>query len=480
MKFSELESIMAAQNINILADIARALGATPQSVSNWKARDQVPHHIAAKINSLKLEKLDKNKNYESNIRFAQFGNEDEKISFTDILLTLSEQIKIIFLVPFVTLFFTFTHVKFIKQPIYESYATILLPGNNSGLGANGLSGFATQFGVNVGAGSQADLSSPSLFPELLSSRTFAEKILFKKFKTEHYGKELSLLAILTHGDQPPTEDKNTLLSKAINSLNAMLKFEKSPSSTFSLIKVSTTEPAFSKELAEIALSELESLNRYYKSQTVREKTMFIANRISSVEDELIDSEKKLKEFNEKNRQVSSPALQLVFDRLSREVEIKQGVFLTLKQQLELAKIEEVQETSIVQILDMPQLPIGPSNINLINSLMQAAIAGLFLGLLLSFIRAYFNSSNIDDRRKLRKVKSFVKKKGKDLILDRRIALIVTILLFTGLPFYLGHKSVEPVFFGRYSVVFMGINIVYVSTLIASISILFFSSRKNNN
>jgi hypothetical protein len=247
-----------------------------------------------------------------------------------------------------------------------------------------------------------------------------------------------------------------------------------------LIKVSTTEPAFSKELAEIALSELESLNRYYKSQTVREKTMFIANRISSVEDELIDSEKKLKEFNEKNRQVSSPALQLVFDRLSREVEIKQGVFLTLKQQLELAKIEEVQETSIVQILDMPQLPIGPSNINLINSLMRAAIAGLFLGLLLSFIRAYFNSSNIDDRRKLRKIKSFVKKKGKDLILDRRIALIVTILLFTGLPFYLGHKSVEPVFFGRYSVVFMGINIVYVSTLIASISILFFSSRKNNN
>ena len=480
MKFSELESIMASQNINILADIARALNATPQSVSNWKARDQVPHHIAAKFNSLNLEKFDKPKYSQSNIRFSQFNNEDEKISFTDILLTLSEQLKIIFLIPFITVFFTFTYVKFIKQPLYESYATILLPGSNSGAGMNGLSGIVSQFGVNVGTGSQADLSSPSLYPDLLSSRTFAEKLLFKKFKTEQYGKELSLLAILTHGDQSPTKDKKTLLSKAVISLNDMLKFEKSPSSTFSLIKVSTSEPAFSKELAEIALSELESLNRYYKSQTVREKTMFITNRISSVDDELIDSEKKLKEFSEKNRQVSSPALQLEFDRLSREVEIKQGIFLTLKQQFELAKIEEVQETSIVQILDMPQFPIGPSNINLINSVMLATIAGLFLGLLLSFLRAYLNSSNIDERRKLRKVKSFVKKKGKDMILDRRITLIVTILLSTGLPFYLGHKSVEPVFFGRYSVVFMGINVVYISTLIASISLLFISSRKKNN
>jgi uncharacterized protein involved in exopolysaccharide biosynthesis len=478
MKFSELESIMAAQNINILADIARALNATPQSVSNWKARDQVPHHIAAKINSLKLEKFDKTKDSMPNIRFAQLGNEDEKISFTDILLTLSEQLKIIFLIPFITVFFTFTYVKFMKQPIYESYATILIPGNNSGLGANGLSGIASQFGVNVGAGgSQADLSSPSLFPELLSSRTFAEKILFKKFKTEQYGEELSLLAILTHGDQPPTKDKKTLLSKAIISLNDMLKFEKSPSSTFSLIKVSTTEPAFSKELAEIALSELESLNRYYKSQTVREKTMFITNRISSVEDELINSEKNLKVFNEKNRQVSSPALQLEFDRLSREVEIKQGIFLTLKQQLELAKIEEIQETSIVQILDMPQFPIGPSNINLINSVLMAAIVGLFLGLLLSFLRAYLNSNNIDERRKLRKVKSFVKKKGKDMIFDRRIALILTVVLTIGLPFYLGHKSVEPVFFGRYSAVFMVINVFYILMLISSISILFITSRK---
>ena len=65
----------------------------------------------------------------------------------------------------------------------------------------------------------------------------------------------------------------------------------------------------------------------------------------------------------KNRQVSSPALELELDRIKREVEIQKSIYLTLKQQLELAKIEEIQETSIVQILDEPQIPLSPANKN---------------------------------------------------------------------------------------------------------------------
>ena len=50
MNFSKLEKIMTENGVNSLAEIARALSTTPQAVSNWKARDQVPHRIAAKLN----------------------------------------------------------------------------------------------------------------------------------------------------------------------------------------------------------------------------------------------------------------------------------------------------------------------------------------------------------------------------------------------------------------------------------------------
>ena len=51
MKFSEFEKLMNSNGITSLAEIARLLNTTPQAVSNWKARDQIPNHIVLKINS---------------------------------------------------------------------------------------------------------------------------------------------------------------------------------------------------------------------------------------------------------------------------------------------------------------------------------------------------------------------------------------------------------------------------------------------
>ena len=44
MKFTELQKILnKSLGIEKLADIARELGVTPQVVSNWKAKDNVPY-----------------------------------------------------------------------------------------------------------------------------------------------------------------------------------------------------------------------------------------------------------------------------------------------------------------------------------------------------------------------------------------------------------------------------------------------------
>ena len=164
-------------------------------------------------------------------------------------------------------------------------------------------------------------------------------------------------------------------------------------------------------------------------------------------------------------------------RLSRDVEIQKGIYLTLKQQFELAKIEEVQEASIVRVLDKPQVPLGPSNKNLKGNVLLAGLLGLGLGILLGFVRSYVNTGNIDERRKLRRARNFLKKKGKDVILDRRFSGIISVMFLIGLPFYLGHKSQNPVFFGMYSPKLMLANTVYVLALITSISLLIYLSRK---
>ena len=159
------------------------------------------------------------------------------------------------------------------------------------------------------------------------------------------------------------------------------------------------------------------------------------------------------------------------------MEVQKGIYLTLKQQLELAKIEEVQETSIVQVLDKPQVPLSPSNKNLKLNVLLAGIAGLALGIILGFVRSFLNNSDMGERRKLRRVRNFLKKKGKDIILDKRISGIVSILLLLGLPFYLGYESKSPVFFSRYSPILMVINTVYILTLATTVSMYIYLSRK---
>jgi len=328
--------------------------------------------------------------------------------------------------------------------------------------------------------STTDLSSPSLFPELLRSRTFAEKILDKQFYTKEFGKELSLLAILTHGDEAAEVGKETLITEALQSFGDILVFEQDPLSIFSVLKVTTSERLLSKKLTEVVLAELETLNRYFKSQTVNEKISFINQRIASVEDDLEASEQALKTFNEKNRQIASPALQLELERLTRDVEIQKGIFLTLKQQLELAKIEEVQESSILQVLDMPQIAIGPSNKNLKMSILLAVVLGFGLGISFGLIRSYLDNKNMDERKKLRRIKHFIKKKTKQTILDRRISGVVSLLMLVGLPFYLGYESKNPVYFGRYSPKLMIVIIVYVLMMLTSIGLYIYESRKKSH
>ena len=182
MNFSELESRMAAHGISTLAEISRVLDTTPQAVSNWKSRDQVPYHIISKVNRV----LPDNRTEHSfdKINEAVSPNElsyhrEEPTTISDIFLTLARQIKIIFLTTFISIFIAFTYVQFIKQPQYISKATLLLPENNSNMG--NLMGLASQFGINIPTSNTADLSSPSLFPELITSRVFLEKIIDKRF-----------------------------------------------------------------------------------------------------------------------------------------------------------------------------------------------------------------------------------------------------------------------------------------------------------
>ncbi len=137
---------------------------------------------------------------------------------------------------------------------------------------------------------------------------------------------------------------------------------------------------------------------------------FITQQIDIAQSELERLEESLKDFRETNRRIdTSPSLLLIHDRIQRDVEIQQGIFLTLKQQLELAKIEEVQKSSFVQVLDPPSLPLTISNLPKLSSYILGGFAGLLLGLCIIFIIEYFSISNPEEAEKLKNAKNIIVK-----------------------------------------------------------------------
>ena len=468
MNFYEFEEKMSSFGFSSLASIARALDSTPQAVSNWKARNQIPNHIVLTINEWS--------NSRNETRLSEtlpsYVENDEKLSFSDLINIFAEQLKVMIIIPFTFVFLTFIYVQFIQESKYTSWAKVLVP-ENSSIPTGGLAGIASQFGVSIPAGNQADLSSPAILPDLIYSRTFGEKILQEEIFSRSQGENVKIFTLFSSEIESITKK-----SKALRSLRRMIDFNQNIKNPVSTLSVTALDPNIAKDLADIILVQLDSLNRYYKDQVANEKITFIESRISSVIKDFESSEKRLKNFNQQNRQISSPSLQLQLDRLERNVEIQKGIYLTLKQQLELAKIEKIQESSVIQVIDMPQIPPGKNSKNLFIKILLSGVFGLILSTVVSIIRNNAQNATNKERKKIKRFRFMLRKKSIDFFKDPQISGTLSALLLFGLPFFLRHESKNPVYFEKYSLTALAINFTYILFIVMFIY-LFFVQKKNN-
>ena len=365
--------------------------------------------------------------------------------------------------PIVLLSFTLIYEKTTYIPLYTSTAKILLENNQS---STGLGGIASQFGINV-PDKSSDLTSTSIFPELINSRPFAERILEREFYTDKFKKSLSLLAILTYGDNKSNIGKDTLITRTLGILPGMIAFENSGS--FTLVSVETFEPQLAADIAHAVLEELVELNRFFKNRRIDETKEFIEDRMRTVESKLDKSEEEIIQFRLSNRNYqASEKLSLKYTKLTRGSTILSGMYITLKQQLENIKIEEVQNKYLIQILEYPIAPLKPTNFIDNRSIILSIVLGLSIAIAIAFIKDYFFNNGIQDSGKMGLIKGEFKTNVMNTFIDRKVYALATICLLAGLPFLWGHKSIMPVFFGLYSTKVLIIIIIYTFVCVISL------------
>tara|TARA_B100001057_G_scaffold487981_1_gene571553 strand:+ start:3519 stop:4550 length:1032 start_codon:yes stop_codon:yes gene_type:complete len=111
-----------------------------------------------------------------------------------------------------------------------------------------------------------------------------------------------------------------------------------------------------------------------------EKRMFIQGRLDDIGKELELAENEKLNFLEKNKIISSPSLILQENRIEKNIRLYQSLFISLSDQLELAKIDEKDVTSPIVILDEPIMSYFRVGRSLLTNILIifSILASLFL------------------------------------------------------------------------------------------------------
>ena len=411
LKFSELQDLLKEKfGIDHLADIARELGVSPQAVSNWKARNKVPYKYIvmlrkkAESHKTDISRISEKDSSKLNQEVLQYGNlqnnHKDTISLSDIILVIARQLKIIIIIPVIICTWTIFYSIFIVQPVYESSFKIMSSvSSGQGMAAGGL---AAQFGISFPT--LQSQQSEWVYEDIIKSRTLARSLLKRKFDTEKFGKQKTLLQILTDENEQPKVGNDKFSKAGVDAVINMIGIHKGAG--FYNITISAFEPLFARDFANTLIDELDAHQRRYNKTKTSETRQFIEERIIDKEKELKIAEEALKNFRDRNRRIqNSPALLLEQERLAREVAVLTSVFTTLKQQLETTKIEEVKDSDYVVVLDPPEAPINRSKPRRTVMVLLAGFIGLGFGTIIGFTKEYIEKSNQDDWKKVSQAKS---------------------------------------------------------------------------
>jgi uncharacterized protein involved in exopolysaccharide biosynthesis len=251
-------------------------------------------------------------------------------------------------------------------PYYQSTVTILPDfGNKSSDMLSQFASIASLAGVNVGG----DIST-QIYQNLVTSETVLGEVIYKKYQTKDFKQPVDLIEYFIGTSDTSTSDSLQKRKMFLNVYELLLKDKISVSYELKTkILTVTVEMPESKLSADVANAVVASLDKYVRTQRksfATEQRKYLDSRVQQIKDTLTRCEGALKSFREKNRQITqSPELLLEQNRLMRDVEIHQTIFIELTKQLELVKLAEVKDVPIVNIRELAKEPItktGPKRV----------------------------------------------------------------------------------------------------------------------
>lgn len=315
-------------------------------------------------------------------RAGDWDDEADEISLLELVNVLLKRWKLVVGLPLGLAFLAAVY-SLIVPPMFTATATFVPESEEQGMGLpGGLAGLAAQFGLAFPGGGSG---GPAFYADVLQSRTVLDHVLLTRFpdpRSEVPGDSAPLIDIIN----VPGEELVERLEKGRRRLGRALSIGVDEETFIVSVSVETKRyRALAAAVANRFVDLLSEFNTETRQSNARVRRDFIEERMHQAELELAQAEEVLKDFLEANRQFrGSPELTFEYERLQRQVTIKQEVYTTLRRSYEEARIQEVNDTPVVTVIDRAVPPIRKSS----PKRRLNVILAFFLGGVLSVVGAF--------------------------------------------------------------------------------------------
>lgn len=155
-------------------------------------------------------------------------------------------------------------------------------------------------------------------------------------------------------------------------------------------------PQLAAMVAKAILDQVDRHNLSVRQSRSAQTRTFVEEQIVSCKTELDAAAKALAQFETTNRRSDAPRIAAEVDRLRRELRVVEERYLTLARQFELARIEEQENIASIAVIQVPEPPLSRSSPRRTQTVVLAAVLGLFAGCVLALASERFRSMPLDD------------------------------------------------------------------------------------
>lgn len=256
-------------------------------------------------------------------------------------------------------------------------------------------GLAAQLGITLGAeGSE----SPRFYAELARSREILSRTLLARYPDPRPAATPADSARLLDILEVEGEAFSDSLNSGRRRLASLVSATVQDRIGTVRVAVDSRYPALAAEVANRLVGFLNDFNAGTRRTQAGERRRFVEQRVAEAERELREAEEELRQFHERNRSwQGSPHLTIERERLARQVQVRGEVYLTLRREFETARIEEVNDTPVITVVDHAEAPKMRSKPRRKLMVVLAILFGGMVGAGMAFVAEYFDRARRSGR-----------------------------------------------------------------------------------